>query len=64
MNRCFEEMEGSLNPESNPKFTFDYTFIVHVFWKFYTKETAVTQLGLLPQLSYSIHFSFALQVPI
>lgn len=60
MNRRFEKMEGSWNPESIPKFTFDYAFIVCVFWKFYTKETEVTQLGLLPQLSYSIHLSICL----
>lgn len=54
-------MEGSWNPESNPKFTFDYTFIVRVFWKFYAKETEVTQLGLLLQLSYPIHISISLR---
>lgn len=53
-------MEGSWNPESNPIFSFDYTFIVHAFWKFYTKETEVTQLGLLLQLSCSIHLSIRL----
>lgn len=31
-----------------------------MFWKFYTEETEVTQLGLLLQLSYSIHLSICL----
>lgn len=26
-DRCFEPTEGSWNPESNPKFTFDYSFV-------------------------------------
>lgn len=53
-------MEGSWNPKSNPKLIFDYTFIVRVFCKFCTKETEVTQLSLLLQLSYSIHLSICL----